>query len=54
MLGSFINYCIIDRTNKRVLVLEGFCYAPSKEKRDLMFELESIIKSVEFLKKKRK
>jgi hypothetical protein len=54
MLGPFINYCIIDRTNKRVLVLEGFCYAPSKEKRDLMFELESIIKSVEFLKKKRK
>ena len=54
MLGPFINYCIIDRTNKRVLVLEGFCYAPSKEKRDLMFELESIINSVEFLKKKRK
>jgi len=52
MLGPFINYSIIDRTNKRVLVLEGFCYAPSKEKRDLMFELESIIKSVEFLKKK--
>ena len=52
MSGPFINYTIIDRTNKRILVLEGFCYDPSKEKRDLMFELESIIKSVEFLKKK--
>ena len=54
MSGPFINYCIIDRPNKRVLVLEGFCYAPSKEKRDLMFEMEAIIKSVEFFKKKSK
>jgi hypothetical protein len=29
-----------------VIVLEGFCYSPSKEKRDMMLELESIIKSV--------
>ena len=50
MSGPFINYNIIDRTNRRILVLEGFCYDPSKEKRDLMFELEAIIKSVEFLK----
>ncbi len=53
MSGPFINYSIIDRTNGRILVLEGFCYAPSKEKRDLMFELEAIIKSVQFLKKKK-
>jgi len=53
MSGPFINYSIVDRTNKRILVLEGFCYDPSKEKRDLMFELEAIIKSVEFLKKKK-
>ena len=50
MSGPFINYNIIDRANKRILVLEGFCYDPSKEKRDLMFELEAIIKSVEFIK----
>lgn len=53
MSGPFINYTIIDRANKRILVLEGFCYDPSKEKRDLMFELEAIIKSIEFLKKKK-
>lgn len=52
MTGPFINYTIIDSVNNRILVLEGFCYAPSKEKRDLMFELESIIKSIQFLKKK--
>jgi hypothetical protein len=54
MSGPFINYAIIDRANNRALILEGFCYAPSKEKRDLMFELEAIIKSVEFLKKKQR
>ena len=46
MSGPFINYTIVDEENQRVLVLEGFCYSPSKEKRDLMLELEAIIKSV--------
>ena len=50
MSGPFINYVIFDKSNKRILVLEGFCYAPSKEKRDLMFELESIIKSIQINK----
>jgi hypothetical protein len=50
MAGPFINYAIVDKENDRILVLEGFCYAPSKEKRDLMHELESIIKSVVVLK----
>lgn len=54
MSGPFINYTIFDKANNRILVLEGFCYDPSKEKRDLMFELESIIKSVTFLKKNKR
>lgn len=53
MSGPFINYSLIDKANNRVLVLEGFCYAPSKEKRDLMFELEAIIKSVKIINKKK-
>lgn len=52
MMGPFINYTILDKPGNRVLVLEGFCYAPSKEKRDLMLELEAILKSVQFLKQK--
>jgi hypothetical protein len=52
MSGPFVNYAIVDKPNKRILVIEGFCYAPSKEKRELMFELEAIIKSTQFLKKK--
>lgn len=51
MSGPFINYTIMDTVHHRMLVLEGFCYAPSKEKRDLMHELEAIIKSVKVLKK---
>ncbi|MDQ5928789.1 MAG: hypothetical protein QG594_567 [Bacteroidota bacterium] len=49
MSGPFVNYVIVDQTNKRILVLEGFCYSASNEKRDFMFELESIIKSITFL-----
>ncbi len=49
MSGPFVNYNVIDKKNNRILVFEGFCYAPSKEKRDFMFELESIIKSVKII-----
>jgi hypothetical protein len=48
MSGPFINYCIFDKPADRILVVEGFCYAPSKSKRDLMLELEAIVKSVKF------
>ena len=46
MAGPFINLAIIDPDYNIILVLEGFCYVPSKDKRDLMHELEAIIKSV--------
>ncbi len=49
MAGPFINYVIKDEKNNRLLVLEGFAFAPSTNKRDIMFELESILKSVKFL-----
>ena len=48
MSGPFINFTIPDVRRGRILVLEGFCYAPSKEKRDLMHELEAIIKTIKF------
>lgn len=46
MGGPYINYVIEDKINKRWVVLEGFAFAPSVEKRNHMFELEAIIKSV--------
>ena len=51
MSGPFVNYAIVDQEHDRILVLEGFCYSPSKEERDLMHELESIIKSIVILNK---
>lgn len=49
MSGSFINYAIMNRKKKEFIIIEGFCYAPSTSKRDLMMELEAIIKSAKFL-----
>ncbi|GAA3588495.1 DUF4837 family protein [Flavivirga amylovorans] len=46
MGGSFINYTIEDKVNKRWVGVEGFIFAPSVEKRNYMLELEAIIKSV--------
>lgn len=51
MTGPFINYAIIDEASRRILVIEGFCYSPSNQERDLMLELEAIIKSVKIDRK---
>lgn len=46
MGGPFVNYAIEDKVNNRYLVAEGYVYAPSLDKREYVFELESIIKSI--------
>lgn len=46
MSGPFVNYCLKDEANERLLVAEGFVYAPSQKKRDFMFELETMIRSI--------
>jgi len=46
MSGPFINYAIEDKLNNRYIVIEGYVFAPSVEKRDYIFELEAIIKSI--------
>ena len=46
MAGPFINYTILDDKNNRVIVFEGFTYAPSVNKREFVFELEAIGKSI--------
>ncbi|MBW1658012.1 DUF4837 family protein [Flavobacterium quisquiliarum] len=51
MAGPFINYAIVDKMYNRLLVIEGFCYSPSNQERDLMLELEAIIKSVKVEKR---
>lgn len=51
MAGPFVNYAIIDKRYNRILVIEGFCYSPSNQERDLMLDLEAIIKSVKIDKR---
>jgi len=46
MAGPFINYTILDKKNNRIIVFEGFTYAPSINKRAFIFELEAIAKSM--------
>ena len=46
MSGPFINYWIEDKANNRYLIVEGFVFAPSVGKRDYIFELEAIIRSI--------
>ncbi len=49
MSGPYINYAIEDKLNNRWVVAEGFAYAPSVEKRNYIFELESIIKTIKLV-----
>jgi hypothetical protein len=49
MAGPFINFAVYDEKNARYLIVEGFTYAPTAEKRNLQFELESILRSVKFI-----
>lgn len=49
MNGPFINFAIKDEKNNCYLIVEGFIYSPSAPKRDLLVELESIIRSIDFI-----
>ena len=44
--GPFINYAII--VDDKVLLIDGFVFAPGKDKRDHVQQLELIIESLEF------
>jgi hypothetical protein len=46
MAGPFLNYTVVDKKNNRLIIFEGFTYAPSVNKRAFVFELEAIAKSM--------
>ncbi len=46
MGGPFLSYAVEDKSNNRWVIVEGFAFAPSVEKREYMFELEAILKSL--------
>ncbi len=47
MGGPFVSYTIEDTVNERLIVVEGFSYSPSSKKRDVVFELEAILKTLQ-------
>ena len=46
LAGPFVNYMIQDTLKNRILVVEGFVFAPTASKRDYMFELNTIISTL--------
>ena len=46
MGGPYVNYSIIDKKHNRMVVGEGFIYAPAIDKRDYMVQLESILRTI--------
>lgn len=49
MGGGFLSYTIYDDINKQRITLDAFLYAPEINKRNYILELESILRSIEFI-----
>ena len=47
MAGPFLQYIINDKSNTRNILLEGFVFAPSTVKRDYVFEIETVLRSLQ-------
>ena len=47
MAGPFLQYIIYDKSNTRNILLEGFVFAPSTVKRDYVFEIETVLRSLQ-------
>lgn len=48
MGGPFLNYAIKDESKNRYVILEGIVFKPTAEKRNNIFEIEAIAKSINF------
>lgn len=49
MTGPYLNFAIRDNKRKRFIIIDGFTYNPIHSKKDLLFEMEAIIKSTKIL-----
>lgn len=48
MAGPFINYAVYNKERNNWLILEGYVSAPNTTQRNYLFELEAILRSVQF------
>lgn len=51
MGGPFVSHTILDEENQRLITIEGFVFAPSREKRNLMRQLEAVVRSANISEK---
>ncbi len=49
MNGPYLNFAIRDTKRKRFIIIDGFAYNPIHSKKELLFEMEAIIKSTKIL-----
>ncbi len=54
MGGPYLNYTITDPKHKRMIVAEGFVYAPAINKRDYIVQLEAILKTIKLKNEEKK
>lgn len=50
MAGPFVNYAIYNEGKNNWLIIEGYVSAPGSKQRNYLFEIEAILKSVQFKK----
>ncbi len=48
MGGPFISYAIVNETKGKVLVIDTFVFAPGKKKRDMMQQIDLIVKKIKW------
>jgi hypothetical protein len=52
MGGPFVSISVLDETRNRVVTIDAFVYAPGKDKRNLMWELEAVLESLKLTPQK--
>lgn len=48
MGGPFLNYAFVDEKNQRIVCVDAFLYCPNFDKRELMREMEALLRSTSF------
>ncbi len=48
MGGPFLTYALVDEKNQRIVCLDAFLYCPNFDKRELMREMEALLRSASF------
>jgi len=48
MGGPFVALTVIDEVHQQILTVEGFVYAPSRDKRNLLRQMDAMVYSMKW------